>query len=256
MVAENKTSSYLQAIQSTLFQVYQLTMSSNRGTTTKTAADARLLQFLSDNQVPAQWKKLWNGPKLATNYLKAMSIRAVATEQRLSQAWSPNPKSAVDLSRIYNVDTFFTTLKLIAARDYPEDISTTEITLTLRLVEAAASKTDLNSIAIAPLIIEGGLNFDNTTGMLTKVRASRRNKEVPLTPELILVFSRTESPSGQDSNDDEDGEELSNECIVPLYTNSSREKMICSFKLPIENNLSTLATYSSLALIVPDQPVE
>lgn len=189
-----------------------------------------------------------------------MTMRALQAEQ---QRGAQSPPQSMDLSTIFNVDTFFAALKLIAARDYVGDISTTEITLELRLRGAKASaKDDLNSIVIAPLLIEGGLNFDKTTGMLTKVRTSRDNKPTA-TPELILVLSRSKSPAALDErdddgdeDDDDDGEELSgNECVVPLYSNGNREKLIHSFKLPIERNLRAWATYSSTALIIPDLPV-
>lgn len=234
--------------------MYQLAKSGNEN-------DPALLQ-LSDNQVPLPWKRLWNGPGTATNYLQAMAARANEAGHRLS---SPYPAS-VDLSRMFNVDTFFAALKLIAAREHPEDISTTEVTLTLRLAKTAAAaaptKDHLNTIALAPLIIEGGLNFDNTTGasgMLTRVRAGRENKGAERTPELILVLSRTKAPTpgtGYDHDDlgngDGDGELAANECNVPLYSSGNRDKLIYSFKLPIERHLSTLAVYSALALIIPD----
>lgn len=253
--ANNALFSKFQTIQSTLFQVYQLAR-----TESTTITDHRLLQ-LSDNQVPVQWKKLWNGPKAATNYLKAMFVRAITAEQRVSQRM---PQS-VDLSTIYNADTFFAALKLIAARDYPEDISTTEIELTLRVKgeqdDQGRTREDLNSIVIAPLLIEGGLNFDSRTGMLTKVRvaAGRENKATTATPELILVLSRIKSPANYNSDagdDDEDEDLAANECIVPLYSNGNRDKLICSFKLPIDSNLRALAVYAALALIIPEQPVD
>lgn len=253
--ANNAPFSKFQTIQSTLFQVYQLAR-----TESTTVTDHRLLQ-LSDNQVPVQWKKLWNGPKAATNYLKAMFVRAITAEQRVSQRM---PQS-VDLSTIYNVDTFFAALKLIAARDYPEDISTTEIELALRVKgeqdDQGRTREDLNSIVIAPLLIEGGLNFDSRTGMLTKVRvaAGRENKATTATPELILVLSRIKSPANYNSDagdDDEDENLAANECIVPLYSNGNRDKLICSFKLTIDSNLRALAVYAALALIIPEQPVD
>lgn len=188
-------------------------------------------------------------------------MRALQAEQ---QRDVHSPPQSMDLSRIFNVDTFFAALKLIAARDYVGDISTTEITLELRLrgAKSSSAKEDLNSIVIAPLLIEGGLNFDKTTGMLTKVRPSRENKPTA-TPELILVLSRSKSPAAlndakdeEDDDDSDDDEELSgNECVVPLYSNGNREKLIHSFRLPIERNLRSWATYSSTALIIPDLPV-
>lgn len=256
--ANNALFSKFQTIQSTLFQVYQLARNES-----PTVTDHRLLQ-LSDNQVPVQWNKLWNGPRAATNYLKAMFVRAMAAEQRVSQRM---PQS-VDLSTIYNVDTFFAALKLIAARDYPEDISTTEIELELRVKgeendqgRSRETREDLNSIVIAPLLIEGGLNFDSRTGMLTKVReaAGRENKATTTTPELILVLSRIKSPANYntDAGDDDEDEELAaNECVVPLYANGNRDKLICSFALLIDRNLRALAVYAALALIIPEQLID
>lgn len=264
----NPVFSTFQTIESTLFQVYQLAKTETSNSSAA-AVDARLL-LLSDNQIPVHWKKLWNGPRAATNYLKAMAGRALAAEQRISQKGTT---TSVDLSTIFNVDTFLAALKLVAARDHPEDISTTEIALTLRIkgrnIRATESKDDLNSIAIAPLLIEGGLNWDETTGMLTKVRSSADNKPT-LTPGLILVLSRIKSPANNyDDNDDEEEELVDghddgsnglaaagNGCIVPLYSNGNRDKLICSFRLPIERNLRALAIYSSLALIIPEQPAE
>lgn len=246
-----------QTIQSTLFQLYQ------RAKEGSSAADTRLVQ-LCDNQVPSQWRKLWNGPRTATNYLKAVQTRATQQQQVEEEGWRTTAPQSVDLARIFNVDTFLAALKLTAARDYVGDISTTEITLELRTKDAAGTRReDLNSIVIAPLLIEGGLNFDKTTGMLTKVRPSRENKPTT-TPELILVLSRSKSPRGganegeveDDEDEDEEDGSTSNECLVPLYSNGNREKLIYSFKLPIERNLRAWAIYSSTALIIPDVPLE
>lgn len=196
-----------------------------------------------------------------------MVMRGIAAEQRLSQ---PFP-STVDLSTIFNVDTFLAALKLIAARQYSDDgVSTTEIAMELRRAGTAAQRNDLNSIVIAPLIIEGGLNFDGKTGMLTRVvrggvggrGGPAAENKATITPELVLVLSRTKSPAVNYENDSEDEEQNvhgagdggANECTVPLYSNGNRDKLICSFKLQIESNLSSLAAYSSLALIIPDLP--
>lgn len=212
--------------------------------------DSRLMK-LSDNQVPLQWKRLWSGPKSATNYLPAISARAFAAEQRLLHGGGIPQR--IDMATIFNVDTFLATLKLIVARDHPEGISTTEIGLSLRLANRGGTSRDvLNSVVIAPLIIEGGLNVDESSGMLVNARNSTAT--TTLTPELILVLSRIKAPVGHEP-EDAWSEDEGGEIIVPLYANGNREKLICTFQMPIADTLRTVAAYSGLALIIPDVPL-
>ena len=38
-------------------------------------SDKNVLLVLSDNSVPYEWRKMWQGPKLASEFLKSVSVR-------------------------------------------------------------------------------------------------------------------------------------------------------------------------------------
>lgn len=77
-------------------------------------ADICLMKCLGENQVPLEWKKLWNGPKLATDYIKNVVHRGVEAEKRYRMR--DTLEDEINFTAFYNVKTFLATLKLIRSR--------------------------------------------------------------------------------------------------------------------------------------------
>lgn len=76
--------------------------------------DIQLMKCLGENQVPLEWKKLWNGPKLATDYIKNVVHKGVEAEKRYKMR--DHLDGEINFVDMYNVKTFLATLKLIRSR--------------------------------------------------------------------------------------------------------------------------------------------
>lgn len=77
--------------------------------------DAQLMKCLGENQVPLEWKKLWNGgPKLATDYIKNVVHKGVEAEKRYKM--KRELIEEISFADMYNVKTFLASLKLIRSR--------------------------------------------------------------------------------------------------------------------------------------------
>lgn len=77
--------------------------------------DVQLMKCLGENQVPLEWKKLWNGgPKLATDYIKSVVHKGVEAEKRYKMKEQLDDE--INFVDMYNVKTFLATLKMIRSR--------------------------------------------------------------------------------------------------------------------------------------------
>lgn len=81
-----------------------------------TIDENKLMLILCENQVPLQWRKIWSGPKLATDYLKAVSIRGIEAENRYQVNFNENFGSQINFAGVFNVSSFLAALKLTNAR--------------------------------------------------------------------------------------------------------------------------------------------
>lgn len=77
-------------------------------------ADIHQMKCLGENQVPLEWKKLWTGPKLATDYIKSIVCRGVEAEKRYRM--KDTLEGEINFAEMYNVKTFLATLKLMRSR--------------------------------------------------------------------------------------------------------------------------------------------
>lgn len=78
--------------------------------------DLALIKIIAENQVPLKWRQLWSGPRLLTDYLKAVVTRGVEAEKRFNSEKHVEFCEKIDFAKVYNVESFLAALKLRNAR--------------------------------------------------------------------------------------------------------------------------------------------
>lgn len=196
--------------------------------------DKNVLLTLSDNAVPYDWRKLWHGPKLASEFLKSVAVRV----QTVSK-FADNLDGAIheiDFSKIFNVDSFLSTVKLVTSRELK--ISTSDLNLESFTDESKRERTKLDQaviISVAPLLIDG-LSFENNR--LVQPDGSSTNN---FTSSIFLYFKQTSHGLSEDEP---------NTYAIPLYATHFREKLLCTIKLNTALGKDDIV-YSGTSLIVP-----
>jgi dynein heavy chain 2 len=79
-----------------------------------TDAEKKTLLILCDNQVPYEFRKIWSGPKMASEYLKSVSVRIQKTFSYVNGL--EDPINEANFSEIFNVDSLLSTVKLVTSR--------------------------------------------------------------------------------------------------------------------------------------------
>lgn len=159
---------------------------------------------------------------------------------------------SIDFATIFKVDSYLATVKLITAKD--RNVSPYQ--LTIKLLPHTSSDRDQekskNHLSIAPIYIEGGFQVDRHQGKL--VAASRNPKDgrlsdTSISPPLVIQFESHKQATFDDNS------VLANEIEIPMYSNSSREKLISLFKIPVDGQIKDKIIFSGTALIVPEVPL-
>lgn len=195
--------------------------------------DRSVLLTLSDNAVPYEWRKLWQGPKLASEFLKSVATRVQTVSRFLDNL--DEAIHEVNFSKIFNVDSFLSTVKLVTSRVLK--VSTSNLILESFTDEAKHERMKYDQaiiVTVAPLLIDG-LNFENNR--LVQSDGSRSNN---LTNLIFLYFKESSTGSDEDPSTSE----------VPLYATQFREKFLCTIKLNTALNKDDII-YSGTSLIVP-----
>lgn len=78
--------------------------------------DHRLMVTICENQVPLIWRQIWSGPKLTTDYIKAVVCRAVEAERRYITSKDIMFGDSIDFANVFSVESFLAALKLTNAR--------------------------------------------------------------------------------------------------------------------------------------------
>lgn len=197
-------------------------------------ADRNVLLLLSDNGVPYEWRKLWQGPKLASEFLKSVAVRVQSVSKF---AGNLNESiQEIDFSKIFNVDSFLSTVKLVTSRDLK--VSASDLILESYTDSSKREQMNVGKVSvikISSLLIDG-LNFDNYR--LVQADATSNNN---FTGPIYCFFKETH----HDLTDDEPGI-----FKIPLYATHSREKLLCTFKLNTSLDKDEII-YSGTSLIVP-----
>lgn len=195
--------------------------------------EKHLLFVLSDNLVPLEWRKLWHGPKLASDFLKSVSIRIQSLGKFLDTL--DKPMSEVDFSKIFNVNSFLSTVKLVSSRELK--VSTSNLVMDNFANEQQFEKLQRqqkNVIKVLPLLIDG-MSFENN-----KLVHSNGTKD-NYTSNIYIFFKE---------NSKDVLEDVANSFALPLYATALREKLLCTIKF--ETSLERAdVVYSGTCLIVP-----
>jgi Dynein heavy chain C-terminal domain len=194
-------------------------------------SDKNVLLILSDNIVPYEWRKLWQGPKLASEFLKSVAVRV----QNVSkfENYLDEEIQEIDFSKIFNVDSFLSTLKLIASRQLKVSTSSLVLESYTDSSRFEKMKEQVSITTVAPLMIDG-LSFENSR--LVQTEGAVKNFTSP-----IYLYFKEEIHNA--SNDEP------NTFAMPLYATYSREKFLCTIKLSTSLDRDDIV-YSGSSLII------
>lgn len=198
-------------------------------------SDKNILLVLSDNSVPYDWRKMWQGPKLASEFLKSVSVRIQNVTKFLNSLDASIDE--VDFSKIFNVDSFLSTVKLVTSRDM--QVSTSDLVMESFTDEMKFESTRHQKnkiIKVAALQIDG-LSYENN--MLT---TSDHFNAGNLTSNIFIYFKEAVKKVP-----DEDPHIYP----IPLYSTYTREKLLCTINLNTRLDKNDII-YSGTALIVPN----
>lgn len=115
----------------------------------------QVLVLLCENQTPREWRNIWFGPTLATDYIRAFVNRANYIEKLYHQKMITASEVAINeinLAEIFNVDAFLAVLKLMKSRSL--QISTSELVISTNFNN---KEIDPSAIKISNLMV---LTFD------------------------------------------------------------------------------------------------
>ena len=197
-------------------------------------SDKNVLLTLSDNSVPYEWRKLWQGPKLASDFLKAVAVRVQTVSKFIDSL--DDAIQEIDFSKIFNVDSFLSTIKLITSRKLK--VSTSSLVLESFTDSSRFDKMrfeDTVVITIAPLLIDG-LSFEKDR--LVQPISSRSSN---FTSSIFIYYKETNFAAVSV----EPGT-----CQLSVYATNSREKFLCTFNLNTSLEKDDII-YSGTSLIIP-----
>lgn len=197
--------------------------------------EKNVLVILCDNLIPYEWRKMWQGPKTASDFLKSVSVRIQTVSRFLNDL--DGSIDEIDFSKIFNVDSFLSTLKLVTSRDLK--ISTSDLVMesfTEDTKHQAQKYSKSKIIKVFPLIVDG-LSIENNM-LIASDHFSTSNMTG-----LIYIFFKEITKGAVDEDDQ-------HMYSVPLYSTYTREKLLCTIKLNTRLD-KTDVVYSGTALIVP-----
>lgn len=190
-----------------------------------------MMLTLSDNSVPYEWRKIWNGPRIATDYLRAVSIRALNAIQLLDRA--QEPIRDIDFSTIFNVDSFLSMLKILTSRSI--GVPPNDLELDSQCDESAFERLKaqhVNIVKVQPLIIDG-LQMENQ--QLVKGSAGSSS-----TCPFYLFYRETKNARTSEVRDFHP---------IPVYSTFAREELLCTINLKSMLSQHEIV-YSGTALVV------
>lgn len=113
-------------------------------------SDLSLMRVICENQVPLKWRQIWSGPRLLTDYLKAIVCRGIEANNRFNEQRNIEFGEKIDFAKIYNVESFLAALKLRNARESQQSTCDLHLTTSLAGPISALSTTRPN---VAPLLV-------------------------------------------------------------------------------------------------------
>lgn len=197
-------------------------------------SDKNSLLTLSDNAVPYEWRKLWSGPKLASEFLKSVAVRVQTVSRFVDNL--DEAIHEIDFSKIFNVDSFLSTVKLETSRELK--VSTSDLILESFTDKSKHERMKFDQaiiITVAPLMIDG-LSFEKN-----RLVPSDGSSTINFTSPIYLYFKELSTAHIEDEP---------NTYTIPLYATHFREKLLCTIKLSTSLERDEIV-YSGTSLIVP-----
>lgn len=78
--------------------------------------DKKFISSICENQVPFEWRQIWSGPKLITDYIKSVVQRGFEAEKRFGALSNALFGDSIDFARVFSVESYLAALKLTNAR--------------------------------------------------------------------------------------------------------------------------------------------
>ncbi|KAH8249647.1 hypothetical protein KR032_011100, partial [Drosophila birchii] len=203
--------------------------------------DASTLRALAEQQIPAIWLKLWCGPgsSSAVDFLRALIVRAQAAEQRFREQVTLDFGEEINLIHVFNCENLLACLKLLQSRK--TGVSSERLELKTCGLESSEADSSTVILKLAPLKIDGaksGMERSNPFFVGYKIKEQADS--------VSLGSSKYGKNSLYPSQRSESNPKL------PLYSRSSRDKLICHLNVDILAGTSEQILLAGTALIVED----
>lgn len=181
--------------------------------------------------MPISWKKIWSGPKSATQFISLVISRGQEAEKRYKEGIVKPMEfvKEIALETIFHPKTLLSSLKLANA----QKIGKSTADLNLHSDTVKLDSTDSITVKISSLEIDGASYDDNGKVVLTAGTS--------ISPDFHVTFIDRTSKVGYQGT----------ETYLPLYSNHSRESIVCNLKVSTKENKDRILL-SGAALIIPD----
>ncbi|XP_018579489.1 cytoplasmic dynein 2 heavy chain 1 [Anoplophora glabripennis] len=165
---------------------------------------------LLNYETPNIWSDIWNGPKEPNKYLSTIMNKVIQLEKWKNGNINELLRSPLNLSYLFHPEALIASHK----QDFSRTVDISMDQLTLKTSWKAANQ----SIILSELLVEGGL-FEN--GILKP--CSPNSENINNAPNCYLNWIDKKHFLEED-----------NQCTVPLYTSSNREKKVVLLQVPCE----------------------
>ncbi|KAH8413035.1 hypothetical protein KR009_007595, partial [Drosophila setifemur] len=201
--------------------------------------DDSTLRSLAEQQIPATWLKLWCGPgsSSAVDFLRALIVRAQAAEQRFREQVHLEFGEEINLIQVFNCENLLACLKLLQSRKL--GVSSERLELSNSGLDNSSETGSNVILKLAPLKIDGaksGQDKSNPFYITYKIK------------EEVICASSTK----YGKNSLYPMQKTESNPKLPLYSRSSRDKLICHLNVDNVSGSSEQILLAGTALIVED----
>ncbi|XP_015052343.2 cytoplasmic dynein 2 heavy chain 1 [Drosophila yakuba] len=203
--------------------------------------DGNTLRALAEQQIPASWLKLWSGPgsNSAVDFLRALIVRAQAAESRFREQLHLDFCEEINFVQVFNCENLLACFKLLQS----QKLSVSTERLELQTCGSSSLENDSSDtiLKLAPLKIDGaqsGMEKSNPFYIKYKIKED--------------VSQATASSSKYGKNSLYPTQNAESKPKLPLYSRSSRDKLICHLNVDIVTGTAEQILLAGTALIVED----
>ncbi|XP_055916348.1 cytoplasmic dynein 2 heavy chain 1 [Eupeodes corollae] len=195
--------------------------------------DSNVLTTLAENLVPLSWRQIWAGPRSTIDYLKGLIFKSSEAERRLKSELNLVFVESINLSAVFSCETFLASLKLANSKKLQQSSKS------LILQTSGSVSSDCIAVKIASVKVDGA-QFHNGKLIVSSTLAQNEDKS----DEFYMSFKKCDNFS-------ENYKVGSGKNQIPLYSNVTRENLICYVDIETHESADTILL-SGAALIVSD----